>query len=64
MYASFLGISGSLHLDVFEQPANMDFSSTLLEKGWKRSKAVWSATGRIPASVSSGLQQPFIKIGG
>jgi hypothetical protein len=29
MYASLLGISGALHLDVFEQSVNMDFFNTI-----------------------------------
>jgi hypothetical protein len=31
MYASLRGISGALHLDVFEQPAGKDFFGSLLE---------------------------------
>jgi hypothetical protein len=34
MYVSFLGISGALHLDVFEQPAQRDFFGALLEFPW------------------------------
>ena len=30
-YASLLGISGALHLDVFDQPAQEAFSAALLE---------------------------------
>jgi hypothetical protein len=30
MYVSFLGISGALHLAVFEQPVKQEFFSTLL----------------------------------
>jgi len=30
MYASFLGISGALHLDIFQQPAQRVFFSNLL----------------------------------
>jgi hypothetical protein len=30
MYASFLGISGALHLDIFQQPAHHVFFSNLL----------------------------------
>jgi hypothetical protein len=31
MYASFLGISGALDLDVFEQPVSSDFFNNALE---------------------------------
>jgi galactokinase len=31
MYASLRGVSGALHLDVFEQPGHRDFFSTLVE---------------------------------
>jgi len=31
MYASFFGISGALHLDVFEQPETQVFFSNLLD---------------------------------
>ncbi len=30
MYASFLGMSGALHLDIFRQPAHKVFLSNLL----------------------------------
>jgi hypothetical protein len=30
MYASFLGISGALHLNIFQQPAHQVFFSNLL----------------------------------
>jgi len=32
MYASLLGVSGALYLNVFEQPTNRDFFSSLLER--------------------------------
>jgi hypothetical protein len=32
-YASFLRISGALHLGIFEQPAKNDFPSNLLFRG-------------------------------
>jgi hypothetical protein len=32
LYASLFGISGALHLDVFEQPATLIFFSMLFEK--------------------------------
>jgi hypothetical protein len=31
---NFSGISGALHLDVFEQPDHRDFFSTLIEVKW------------------------------
>jgi len=36
MYASLFGISGALHMDVFEQPEHPVFFSNLLRggKGW------------------------------
>jgi hypothetical protein len=34
MYASLLGISDALHLDVFDQPAMQVFFSNLLEQEW------------------------------
>jgi hypothetical protein len=39
MYASLFGISGALHLDVFEQPEHQVFFSNLLEeKLWQAMK--------------------------
>jgi hypothetical protein len=32
MYASFLGISGALHLGIFQQPAQVMFFSHVLEE--------------------------------
>jgi len=32
MYASFHGILGALHLDIFQQPTQQEFFNNLLEK--------------------------------
>jgi hypothetical protein len=35
MYASLLGMSGALHLDVFDQPAQVAFFSPVHDDMWK-----------------------------
>jgi hypothetical protein len=39
MYASLLGISGALHLDVFDQPAQSIFFTDLLGKKYLKLKS-------------------------
>jgi hypothetical protein len=39
MYASLLGISGALHLDVFDQPAQPIFFTDLLGKKYLKLKS-------------------------
>ena len=46
MYASLFGISGALHLDVFEQPEHQVFFSNLLEKWLLRDGVYELSAGR------------------
>jgi hypothetical protein len=60
MYASFLGISGALDLDVFEQPVSSDFSANMLE--WDSQTFVDSTTKHCYSLHNDGEGRPIEEV--
>jgi hypothetical protein len=59
-YASLLGISGALHLGIFEQSAEKTFSATakilIVNRGWKFSDSKYTGHDRMSTRNQAGNQ--------